>query len=1163
VDRTIKEQQTKVRRMTMNMKIMLGLVMGLLAEVVQAQTSTWLGNSGNWSDTTTPGGVWTGGTPADGADNTANFTGINIIAAKVVTNDTARTIGNITFTDATTSHDLTITGSSALTLARNSGTPTIDVTQNGRTLTISCPVEGSNGLQKTGAGILIFSGTNNTYSGTTTLTAGTLEGLCTGTSLTPSPFGTSSILLNGGTLDLRAEGTGGNTTETITFGNNVTVGANATIYVNRIGGAASNKTMGLGTLTIGANTLYGTAANVGYSAGFTAVSLTGNATFSPGSSSTLVLGAITQSGGSYSLTKTGVGTLKLTGINDYAGGTILNGGTLSVNSNAALGESSTGITVIGNTTLSSFATASTEYNRAISLGAGTTLTLTHNGGNTASFSGAITGSGNLAATLGTSGSTIALSNTGNTFTGDVLINTPGNGNLKLSFNSIGDAGKLSLGKNSYTLQMQYTGSSDLVLNNRRIDINSSFGGIFDGGGTGPINMFENNGAGTIKFKADMTVAAGKTGIFFFGGTNAGANTYGGVIPNSSGGTLTIAKWGAGKWILTGDNTYAGNAVTAGGILSVGKIASVGAAQPLGLGYIQLGLTSYSGNLEFTGTIDTTTDKQVQIGGGQTNGSGTGGILNNGTGTLTFDNTTFNVAQTGTTVSRTLTLGGINIGTNTIAGTIQNNATGGLVGIAKTGSGTWTLQGANTYTSSTDVNAGTLRLQSGATTITQTLGGLRNQLADGTLMSNKSGDGNLSTTFSSYARAGGATGNIVSTGGINGTDNSVFITGTAGFIDKGLYLGGSEFAARNGANGYIRALAYGSDPNAAAVNTITGSNHVKLNTSPGSNQNSTTLLSLNLQGDGVNWTNNSGQTLTSPGIIKSGVGSSTISGGNVYGGNNIELVIRTDAASDLLTISSVLNQGSGVLTKSGAGTLTLSGNNTYTGQTHVNAGTLSISANNNLGAESTGATLNLKGGTLQATSTFGLFNGTAGTNNRAVTLLNQSTIEVTGANTLSIAGVISNNGSAGPIAPGFNKTGTGTLVLSGANTYTGETIINEGKLALGGHNVLNGKAITLNGGTLDAGTYTNTLSTLMVSGGASLVLNPGAVLAFADSSAVQWTGTLYINGAFSAGTSLRFGTSSASLSSEQIASLKATGYTLSLDADGYLRGKPSGTIISFQ
>jgi autotransporter-associated beta strand protein len=462
-------------------------------------------------------------------------------------------------------------------------------------------------------------------------------------------------------------------------------------------------------------------------------------------------------------------------------------------------------------------------------------------------------------------------------------------------------------------------------------------------------------------------------------------------------------------------------------------------------------------LLYTGSGDDT-DRLVR-----TNRDGT--ILNNGTGALNFTATgNFNLPVS-QTIARGLTFGGTNGGT--ISGALQNNTnTAPALSVAKIGSGTWTLAGTNTYTGNTDVNAGTLRLQSGTTPITQTLGALRSRLADGTLISNKPGGGNLTTTFSSYSRSTGATGNIVSTGGTNGTDNSVNITGTAGFINAGLFFGGSDFAARDATNGYVRALNYattGGDLDTVDGDTVTASKHVKLITTSYSDAG-VALLSLNLAAGGIDWTNTSG-TLTTPGILKSGGGSQgTISGGTLATASNAELIIRTDTANDSLLISSVVNSGSGALTKSGAGTLTLSETNTYTGQTHVNAGTLSIGANGNLGAETTGATLNLKGGTLQATGTFGLFNGTAGNKDRLVTLLDQSSIEVTGSDTLTIAGAISNHASAGFTTPGFNKTGTGTLLLSGANTYTGGTTINAGTLTITGTTQAT-NSISFSGGSL--------------------------------------------------------------------------------------------------
>jgi autotransporter-associated beta strand protein len=57
--------------------------------------------------------------------------------------------------------------------------------------------------------------------------------------------------------------------------------------------------------------------------------------------------------------------------------------------------------------------------------------------------------------------------------------------------------------------------------------------------------------------------------------------------------------------------------------------------------------------------------------------------------------------------RTLTLTGSNAGGNTIASVISNSAKGGIVGITKTGAGTWILTGNNNYTGVTTVQQGTL------------------------------------------------------------------------------------------------------------------------------------------------------------------------------------------------------------------------------------------------------------------------------------------------------------------------------------------------------------------------------------------------------------------------------------------------------------------------
>ena len=145
------------------------------------------------------------------------------------------------------------------------------------------------------------------------------------------------MTLNGGTLDLAIDGS--------VNAHNTTVGGNATIASDRSTGG-SGVTHTLGTLEIGAQTLSVTAgASVtSGTAGttFGATTLSGNATFdvvnSDSANAQLTLGAVGQSGGVRSLTKTGNGTLALSAAISFTGNTTVQAGKLSL-ANRGLADS--------------------------------------------------------------------------------------------------------------------------------------------------------------------------------------------------------------------------------------------------------------------------------------------------------------------------------------------------------------------------------------------------------------------------------------------------------------------------------------------------------------------------------------------------------------------------------------------------------------------------------------------------------------------------------------------------------------------------------------------------------------------------------------------------------------------------------------------------------
>ncbi len=170
-----------------------------------------------------------------------------------------------------------------------------------------------------------------------------------------------------------------------------------------------------------------------------------------------------------------------------------------------------------------------------------------------------------------------------------------------------------------------------------------------------------------------------------------------------------------------------------------------------------------------------------------------------------------------------------------------------------------------------------------------------------------------------------------------------------------------------------------------------------------------------------------------------------------------LTVNTDGAAS--AIDGVMS-GSGGLTKKGTGVLSLSNGNTYSGVTTINGGTVRIGADSGLGTilpyVATPGQLVFDGGTLQTTATMTL------DSNRGVLLTGAGTFSTDNSTTLTYGGIVDGVGL-------LTKIGGGSLVLSGANLYSGGTTISGGTLQANNISAL-GTGFVTNNATLDVGAY---------------------------------------------------------------------------------------------
>jgi autotransporter-associated beta strand protein len=209
---------------------------------------------------------------------------------------------------------------------------------------------------------------------------------------------------------------------------------------------------------------------------------------------------------------------------------------------------------------------------------------------------------------------------------------------------------------------------------------------------------------------------------------------------------------------------------------------------------------------------------------------------------------------------------------------------------------------------------------------------------------------------------------------------------------------------------------------------------------------------------------SGLTITNNGTISGGlsgggaqVSSIVFTGGNnfITFGNATSGLVGGVSVTGTLTFNQATNSdldqvvsGTGSVIKTGAGLFILGGINTYAGGTTITAGTLQAA---NVDALGTGA-VTLNGGRLQVGAPMFLTNAFK-LNTAGGTLDSNNLI-------FGLSGVIADGNGPGALT----KVGAGTLILSGANTYTGVTNINVGTLSLSGGlvSIASSAGVRLNG-----------------------------------------------------------------------------------------------------
>jgi len=420
---------------------------------------------------------------------------------------------------------------------------------------------------------------------------------------------------------------------------------------------------------------------------------------------------------------------------------------------------------------------------------------------------------------------------------------------------------------------------------------------------------------------------------------------------------------------------------------------------------------------------------------------------------------------GKTLANNITIGvGGGIFLNTTASTLTGEISGSGV-LIKTGSGTLTLSGTNTH-SSTVIMGGVLSIAKESSLPGWNLTGLY-AVSNGAALAvgNAVTASNIGTILGTGNFAAGAGFGFDTTAG-NRTYDNVISNAANGSL--ALVKVGANTLILSGNNTYSGATTISAGTlqvgDGGTTGTL-GSDDITNNATLAINRSDIYTENKNISGSGsliqsgtgtliLSGTNTYGATTISAGKLQVGDGGTT---GTLGRGNVINNSVLAFNRSNTYTVSNDIS-GTGSLIKLGAGTLILASNNTFRGGVTINEGTLQI-----------------------GDGSFGGKLGTGNVTNNAALVFNRS-------NAYTASNVISGAGS-------LTKLGAGALTLSGTNnTYSGLTTVAAGALigtvdsAFGTSDitVATNATLVLQGGVLN--NYIEDWASLRLATNATLTLN---------------------------------------------------------------------------